>query len=110
MASHAAHFLEKHKPIEASPRQATGNLHRKEVFHFQIRSLTPPQAAGNALAFAVHASEPYPLSCSLPKQVLIKDYPIIPRNFGEKLRKTRIETFAEPRKATIMRFLGYPPG
>jgi hypothetical protein len=26
---------------------------RKEVCHFQIRSLTPQQAAGNALAFAV---------------------------------------------------------
>jgi hypothetical protein len=45
------------KSIEASPRQATGNLHRKEVFHFRIRSLTPPQATGNALAFAVHLPE-----------------------------------------------------
>jgi hypothetical protein len=27
---------------------------RKEVHHFQIRSLTPQQAAGNALAFSVH--------------------------------------------------------
>lgn len=53
MVSHAAHFLEKHKPI--------------------------------------HASEPCSISCSLPKQVLIKDYPVIPRNFGEKLRKTRID-------------------
>jgi len=44
--------------IEASPRQATGNLHRKEIFHFQIRSPTPPQAAGNALAFAVHLNRP----------------------------------------------------
>jgi hypothetical protein len=43
--------------FEASPWQATGNLHRKEVFHFQIRSLTPPQATGNALAFAVHLPE-----------------------------------------------------
>jgi hypothetical protein len=39
--------------FEASPWQATGKIHRKEVFHFQIRSLTQPQAAGNALAFAV---------------------------------------------------------
>jgi len=46
-------FMDGNWPIEDSPRQATGNLHRKEVFHFQIRSLTPPQAAGNALAFAV---------------------------------------------------------
>jgi hypothetical protein len=29
---------------------------RKEVCHFQIRSLTPQQAAGNALAFAVQDS------------------------------------------------------
>jgi hypothetical protein len=35
--------------IEDSPRQATGNLHRKEHNSFYIRSLTPPQAAGNAL-------------------------------------------------------------
>jgi hypothetical protein len=35
--------------IEDSPRQATGNLHRKEHDSFYIRSLTPPQAAGNAL-------------------------------------------------------------
>jgi hypothetical protein len=91
MVSHAAHLPVKHKPLEASPRQATGNLHRKQVFHFQIRSLIPPQAAGNALAFAVHGSEPYPISCSLPKQVLINDYPVIPRNFVEKLRKTRID-------------------
>jgi len=31
-----------------------GIFDRKEVCYFQIRSLTPPQAAGNALAFAVH--------------------------------------------------------
>jgi len=43
----------KNSDFEGPPRQATRNLHRKEVFHFQIRSLTPPQAAGNALAFAV---------------------------------------------------------
>jgi hypothetical protein len=30
-----------------------GIFDRKEVCHFQIRSLTPQQAAGNALAFAV---------------------------------------------------------
>ncbi|MCK4388759.1 MAG: hypothetical protein KAV83_00800, partial [Desulfobacterales bacterium] len=30
-----------------------GIFDRQEVCHFQIRSLTPPEAAGNALAFAV---------------------------------------------------------
>jgi hypothetical protein len=31
-----------------------GIFDRKEVCHFQIRSLTPQQAAGNALAFTVY--------------------------------------------------------
>jgi hypothetical protein len=39
--------------IEDSPQQATGNLHRKDGIIIDIRSLTPPQAAGNALAYAV---------------------------------------------------------
>jgi tetratricopeptide (TPR) repeat protein len=39
--------------IESSPRQAAGNLHRKDEDRFPVRSLTPPQAAGNALAIAV---------------------------------------------------------
>ena len=34
-----------------------GIFDRKEVCHFQIRSLTPQQAAGNALAFAVQRNE-----------------------------------------------------
>jgi hypothetical protein len=38
--------------IEASPRQATGNLHRKDGNIMNIRSLTPPKAAGNALTYA----------------------------------------------------------
>jgi hypothetical protein len=40
--------------IEASPRQAAGNLHRKDDNFLDIRSLTPQQATGNALAYAVH--------------------------------------------------------
>ncbi len=39
--------------IEPSPREATGNLHRKDECLFSVRSLTPPQAARNALAIAV---------------------------------------------------------
>ena len=39
--------------IEPSPRQAAGNLHRKDECLFSDRSLTPPQAARNALAIAV---------------------------------------------------------
>ena len=35
--------------------------------------------------------EPYFLSCPLPKWVLIKDYPVTTRNFGQKLRKSRID-------------------
>lgn len=41
------------KLIEAPPRKQRGTFDRKEVCYSQIRSLTPPQAAGNALAFAV---------------------------------------------------------
>ena len=39
--------------IEPSPRQAAGKLHRKDGYLFSVRSLTPPQATGNALAVAV---------------------------------------------------------
>jgi hypothetical protein len=42
--------------IEASPRQAAGNLHRKDDNFLDIRSLTPQQATGNALAYAVQLS------------------------------------------------------
>jgi DNA-binding XRE family transcriptional regulator len=34
---------------------------------------------------------PYCLSYPLPKYIFIKDYPISPRNFGEKLRKARMD-------------------
>jgi hypothetical protein len=34
-----------------------GIFDRKEVCYFQIRSLTPQQAAGNALAFAVQCED-----------------------------------------------------
>ncbi len=37
------------------------------------------------------AQAPYCLSYPLPKHIFIKDYPISPRNFGEKLRKARID-------------------
>ena len=39
--------------IEPSPRQAAGNLHRKDENRFMVRSLTPPQAARNVLTIAV---------------------------------------------------------
>jgi hypothetical protein len=39
--------------IESSPRQAAGRIHRKDKNRFPVRSLTPPQATGNALAIAV---------------------------------------------------------
>jgi hypothetical protein len=49
--------------IEASPRQAAGNVlpdgrasqHRKDDNFLDIRSLTPQQATGNALAYAVQS-------------------------------------------------------
>jgi ABC-type oligopeptide transport system ATPase subunit len=51
--------LRRHVQIvfELSPRQAAGNLHRKEKNRFSVRSLTPPQTAG--LAFAVAVQDPY---------------------------------------------------
>jgi hypothetical protein len=39
--------------IEAPCGKLRGIFDRKELCQFQIRSLTPQQAAGNALAFAV---------------------------------------------------------
>ena len=46
--------------FEPSPRQAAGNLHRKDESLFSVRSLTPPQAARNALAIAVQQpAKPY---------------------------------------------------
>jgi hypothetical protein len=42
--------------IEDPCSKLQGIFDRKEVCHFQIRSLTPQQAAGNALAFAVQRS------------------------------------------------------
>ena len=42
------------KMIEPSPRQAAGRVHRKGESLFSVRSPTPPQAARNALAIAVH--------------------------------------------------------
>jgi hypothetical protein len=43
--------------IEDPCSKLQGIFDRKEVCHFQIRSLTPQQAAGNALAFAVQRSK-----------------------------------------------------
>jgi len=42
-----------YKLIEASPQQATGNLPSKDFRLFLFRSLTPQQAARNALALLV---------------------------------------------------------
>jgi hypothetical protein len=33
----------------------------------------------------------YHFSCLLPKSIFIKDYPSNPKNFGEKLRKARMD-------------------
>jgi len=52
------------RKIEAFPRQAIRNVlpdgsaskHRKEEYHFHIRSLTPPQTAENGRAVAVQAT------------------------------------------------------
>jgi hypothetical protein len=46
------------RSIEASPRQAAGRLHRKDDNFLDIRSLTPQQATGNALAYAVQIGTP----------------------------------------------------
>ncbi|MDY7036906.1 MAG: hypothetical protein SV375_12180 [Thermodesulfobacteriota bacterium] len=43
--------------IEAPRSKLRGIFDRKELCHFQIRSLTPQQATGNALAFAVQMPE-----------------------------------------------------
>jgi len=46
------------KRIEAPRRRAGGESSTVRTFdRFQIRSLTPPQAAGNALAVSVQGSE-----------------------------------------------------
>jgi len=42
--------------VEAPCSKLQGIFDRKECGLFMIRSLTPPQAAGNALAFAVKKS------------------------------------------------------
>jgi small conductance mechanosensitive channel len=49
------HEDETSQAIEPSPRQAAGNLHRKDENLFSVRSQTPPQAAENAIAIAVQA-------------------------------------------------------
>jgi hypothetical protein len=43
--------------IEDPCSKPQGIFDRKEVCHFQIRSLTPQQAAGSALAFAAQRNE-----------------------------------------------------
>ena len=47
-------FNERLKGIEDPCSKLQGIFDRKEVYHFQIRSLTPQLAAGLALAFSVH--------------------------------------------------------
>jgi hypothetical protein len=47
-------------PIEDPCSKLQGISDRKEVYDFQIRSLTPQQAAGNALAFSVQRSQHVP--------------------------------------------------
>jgi hypothetical protein len=48
--------IEKPAGIEAPRSKLRGIFDRKELCRFQIRSLTPQQAAGNALAFAVQVT------------------------------------------------------
>ncbi len=36
-------------------------------------------------------SEYYDVSCPIPKELFNKDYPLIPKTFGEKLRKARMD-------------------
>ena len=48
--------------IEPSPRQAAGRVHRNEKNRFSVRSLTPPQAAGNVLAITVQSVAPQVVS------------------------------------------------
>jgi hypothetical protein len=43
--------------MEDPCRKGQGIFDRKEIYRFQIRSLTPEQATGNALAFAVQQNE-----------------------------------------------------
>jgi hypothetical protein len=43
--------MEELKRLKLPAAERSGNLHRKEYCLFLICSLTPPQAAGNALAF-----------------------------------------------------------
>jgi len=43
--------------LKITLQQAAGNLPRKEFNQSIIRSLTPQQAAGNALAIAVHEAD-----------------------------------------------------
>jgi hypothetical protein len=45
--------------IEDPCSKLQGIFDRKEVCHFEIRSVTPQQAAGNALAFAVQTHDEY---------------------------------------------------
>jgi hypothetical protein len=52
--------------IESSPRQAAGRIHRKDESLFSVRSLTPPQAARNALAIAVQYRENTGLGRKMP--------------------------------------------
>jgi hypothetical protein len=48
--------------------ERAGNLHRKEYHLFLICSLTPPQAAGNALAVSVQMLDNHPLPIKLENQ------------------------------------------
>ena len=72
--------------IEPSPRQAAGNLHRKDENRFLVRSLTPPQAAGNALAITVQFVQVVALF------VLIFSPAISPADEGESSSRWGITT------------------
>jgi len=56
--------------FEPSPRQAAGRVHRKDENRFPVRSLTPLQAARNALAIAVQVDQTTLLNQSFQKVLL----------------------------------------
>ena len=49
------HLYSVSRKFEDSPRPAAGSLRRKDENRFPVRSLTPPQATGNALAIAAQS-------------------------------------------------------
>ena len=68
--------------IEPSPPQAAGNLHRKDENRFIVRLLTPPQAAGSALAITVQFVHVVALLVLIFSPVVIKTWSSTLRKLG----------------------------